>query len=92
MAGFGKSDLARKGLREQYAGKPHAQVDLTSSDLSMSPNRKPTTAEARQELDRILAAIDEHAPGVATASDVVPEAGEQAEGEAAADTEPKAGP
>jgi hypothetical protein len=37
MAGFGKSDLARKGLREQYAGKPRAQVDLSSEDGSMSP-------------------------------------------------------
>lgn len=39
LAGFGKSDLARKGLREQYAGKPRAQVDLSSEDGSMTPAR-----------------------------------------------------
>ena len=37
LAAYGKSDLARKGLREQYAGKPRVQVDLSSDDGSMSP-------------------------------------------------------
>jgi hypothetical protein len=53
LAGLGKSDLARKGLREQFAGRPRQQVDLSSSDRSMSPNRKPTTAEQRQELEQL---------------------------------------
>jgi hypothetical protein len=78
LAGMGKSDLARKTLIEQYAGRPKQQVDLTSSDRSMSPNRKPTTAEARQELDRVLAALD----GRST----------DAEGGAATDGDPKAEP
>jgi len=37
IAGLGKSDAARKGLREQYAGRPRQQVDLSSEDGSMSP-------------------------------------------------------
>jgi hypothetical protein len=56
---MGKSDLARKTLIEQYAGRPKQQLDLSSEDGSMSPNRKPTTAETRQELDRVLAALKE---------------------------------
>jgi hypothetical protein len=56
---MGKSDLARKTLIEQYAGRPKQQIDLSSEDGSMSPNRKPTTAETRQELDRVLAALKE---------------------------------
>jgi hypothetical protein len=59
LAGMGKSDLARKTLIEQYAGKARQQIDLSSEDGSMSPNRKPTTAETRQELDRVLAALKE---------------------------------
>jgi hypothetical protein len=89
LAGMVKSDLARKTLIEQYAGRPKQQLDLTSSDRSMSPNRKPTTAEARQELDRILTALDDHTTTDA-ATDVVSETVETP-GEAA-DTEPKAGP
>ena len=89
LAGLGKSDLARKGLREQYAGRPRQQMDLTSSDRSMSPNRKPTTAEARQELDRILEALDNPSPDESTrASDTQ----EPVEGGAAPDSEPKAEP
>ena len=37
LAAMGKSDLARKGLREAYAGKPRQAVDLESPDGSMSP-------------------------------------------------------
>ena len=37
LAALGKSDMARKGLREQYAGKPRISADLTSSDGSLSP-------------------------------------------------------
>jgi hypothetical protein len=87
VAGLGKSDLARRGLREQYAGKPHQAVDLTSSDRSMSPNRKPTTAEARQELDRILETIDDVAKAAATPDDS--SGGESAP---AGEAEPKAEP
>jgi hypothetical protein len=99
LAAMGKSDLARKGLREAYAGRPHQAVDLTSSDRSMSPNRKPTTAEARQELDAILSALDERAPGVAasekseqTEPETAAGTDPQAEGQAPADAEPKAEP
>jgi len=91
LAAMGKSDLARKGLREAYAGRPHQAVDVTSSDRSMSPNRKPTTAEARQELDAILSALDERAPAAVTA-DVATGTVEATEGAAATDTEPKAEP
>ena len=98
LAAMGKSDLARKGLREAYAGRPHQAVDLSSKDGSMSPTRKPTTAEARQELDRILTALDEQAPDVAAVpSGVAPETAEAPEepvgtDAAAAGTEPKAEP
>jgi hypothetical protein len=51
------SDPAAKFLGEQYGGKARQLIDLTSSDRSMSPDRKPTTAESRQELDRALAAF-----------------------------------
>lgn len=54
-----KGAADRKWLGEMAAGKPKQQVDLSSEDGSMSPNRKPTTAETRQELDRVLAAIKE---------------------------------
>jgi len=98
LRGMGKSEIASKTLIEQWAGRPKQQVDLTSSDRSMSPNRKPTTAEARQELDRILTALDEHAPDAsAAASDPTPEAPETAEepegpATTSADAEPKAEP
>jgi hypothetical protein len=82
LAAMGKSDLARKGLREAYAGRPHQAVDVTSSDRSMSPNRKPTTAEARQELDAILSALDERAPAAAGAA--ASETVEETEGAATA--------
>ena len=82
-AGFGKSDLARKGLREQYAGRPRQQMDLTSSDRSMSPNRKPTTAEQRQELDQLRAELQ---------SDVEKAIAKEEEGGEAAAQEPKAEP
>jgi len=58
-------------------------VDLTSSDHSMSPNPKPTTAEARQELDRIMAALD----GCALVAEP-----ETTESDTATDMEPKAEP
>jgi hypothetical protein len=90
LAGMGKSDLARKTLIEQYAGRPKQQVDLTSSDRSMSPNRKPTTAEARQELDRILEELDNPAAGDEPAQSI--ETQQPAEGGAAPDSEPKATP
>jgi hypothetical protein len=98
LAAMGKSDLARKGLREAYAGRPHQAVDLSSKDGSMSPTRKPTTAEARQELDRILTALDGHAPDASAAvSDPTPETPETAEepeepATTSADAEPKAEP
>ena len=83
-----KGGMDRKLLNEQYFGKARQPLDLTSSDHSMSPSRKPTTAEARQELDAILSALDERAPGVAAGV----ETADKTEGEAAADPEPKAGP
>ena len=45
LAGLGKSDLARKGLREQYAGRPKQQVDLSSEDGTMSPAKADAVAE-----------------------------------------------
>ena len=57
-AGGPGAGTAQKMCIEQYSGKPRQQYDLTSSDHSMSPCRKPTTAEARQELDRIMSALD----------------------------------
>ena len=57
IASLGKSERGRQGLREQYAGKPRQQMDLSSEDGSMSPSRKATTAETRQELDRVLEAL-----------------------------------
>lgn len=36
LAGMGKSDLARKTLIEQYAGRPKQQLDLTNSDRSLA--------------------------------------------------------
>jgi hypothetical protein len=89
VAGFGKSDLARKGLREQYAGKPRQQVDLTSSDRSMSPNRKPTTAESRQDLAAVAAAL-ELAAKSSGATDEEPTGSK--EGEPDPTAEPKAEP
>jgi hypothetical protein len=83
------SDVAGKTLIEHFKGKPKAEVDLTSSDRSMSPNRKPTTAEARQELDRVLAAL-ENTPAVVGGSETAPAA--TAEGGEAPATEPKATP
>jgi hypothetical protein len=71
LAALGKSDMARRGLREQYAGKPHVAVDLTNSDGSLKPNTAPTTAEARHELDQALAAIEAR-----TTKDKEPEADE----------------
>jgi hypothetical protein len=32
LAAMGKSDLARKGLRESYAGKPRVPVEMTGAD------------------------------------------------------------
>ena len=58
LAAMGKSDLARKTLIEQYAGRPKQQLDLTSSDRSMSPNRKPTTAEQAQAIDQLKAELE----------------------------------
>lgn len=43
---LGKGGLARKGLREQYAGKPRQQVDMSSDDGSMSPLGRDSVAEA----------------------------------------------
>jgi hypothetical protein len=36
LAAMGKSDLARKGLREAYAGKPHQAVDISNDDKSLA--------------------------------------------------------
>jgi hypothetical protein len=36
LAGMDKSDVARKSLIEQYAGRPKQQVDLTSNGETMS--------------------------------------------------------
>jgi hypothetical protein len=86
VAGLGKSDLARKGLREQYAGKPRQQMDLSSGAGSMSPGRKATTAETRQELDRVLEALGSAPPaGEVSQDSSAPEAegGPVSEGEAA---------
>jgi hypothetical protein len=82
------SDAAAKTLIEHFKGRAKVEVDLISSDRSMSPNRKPTTAEARQELDRVLAAIEKTA-GVASA-DAAPE--ETAGTSEASATEMKAQP
>ena len=46
LAALGKSDLARKGLREQFGGKPRISADLTSSDGSMSPLGPDSVADA----------------------------------------------
>lgn len=89
MAGFGKSDLARKGLREQYAGRPRQQMDLTSSDRSMSLNRQPTTAESRQDLAAVAAAL-ELAAKSSGATDEEPTGSKEGEPEPTA--EPKAEP
>ena len=78
------SDVAAKTLIDHFKGRAKVEVDLTSSDRSMSPNRKPTTAEARQELDRVLAAIEKTTGVVGVA--------ETAEGGEASATEPKATP
>jgi len=82
LAGLGPNENARRLLIEQYGGRAKQQVDVTSSDRSMSPNRKPTTAEARQELDAILSALDERAPAAAGA--VLSETVEETEGAATA--------
>ena len=37
IASLGRSERGRQGLREQYAGKPRQQMDLSSEDGSMSP-------------------------------------------------------
>lgn len=52
------SDSAGKFLGEQWGGRARQQLDLVSSDRSMSPTRKPTTAETRQELDRVVAVVE----------------------------------
>lgn len=69
------SDRAAQGLIDHYKGKARLEIDHTSSDRSMSPNRKPTSAEARQELDRVLEAIDKR-------MDDPPGSGKKADGEA----------
>jgi len=86
------SDVAGKTLIDHYKGKARIEIDHTSSDRSMSPNRKPTTAETRQELDRVLAAIDRRAgaPAPAGPADAAP-ANSEGGGEAKA-SEPKATP
>lgn len=43
LAALGKSDLARKTLIEQYGGKARIQMDLTSSDGSMTPGDRLVT-------------------------------------------------
>lgn len=76
IAGLGSSDAARKGLREAYAGRPHTPVDVTSGGKSLADERQPTTAETRQELDRVAAAIRARssAPAVAAAvAELAPE-------------------
>lgn len=84
------SDQAGKTLIDHYKGKARLEIDHTSSDRSMSPNRKPTTAETRQELDRVLEAIDRRAAAAAVAAETAP-AGATEGGEAPA-SEPKASP
>jgi hypothetical protein len=81
------SDVAGNNLVNHFKGRPKVEIDLTSSDRSMSPSRKPTTAEARQELDRVLAAIEKTVPGASA----TPPAETTGGGEASA-TEPKAQP
>jgi hypothetical protein len=82
------SDPASKFLGEQYGGKARQLIDLTSSDRSMSPDRKPTIAESRQELDRALAAFGTRDETPAPAA----EPAQPAEGSEAPATEPKAQP
>lgn len=81
------SDQAGKTLIDHYKGKARLEIDHTSSDRSMSPSRKPTTAETRQELDRVLEAIDRRSAAVAQTAP----AGTTEGGEAPA-SEPKASP
>ena len=59
-AAFGKSDLARKGLREQYAGKPRQQVDLSSEDGTMSPyGADSVSSKLRAEIASVTADASE---------------------------------
>ena len=66
LAGYRRSlrgsDVAFKALVEQWGGKARQQLDLTSSDRSMSPHRRPTTAEDRQTIDRLLEMFDKPDP------------------------------
>ena len=82
------SDPAAKFLGEQYGGKARQLIDLTSSDRSMSPDHKSTTAESRQELDRVLAAFGSRDEPPAAAAEQSP----PAEGGEAPATESKATP
>lgn len=52
------SDQAGKTLIEHYKGKARLEVDVTTGGKPIGVDRKPTTAETRQELDRVLAALD----------------------------------
>jgi len=52
------SDQAIKTVIDHYKGKARLEVDVTSGGKPLAADRKPTTAETRQELDRVLAALD----------------------------------
>lgn len=52
------SDQAGKTLIDHYKGKARLEVDVTTGGKPIGAERKPTTAETRQELDRVLAALD----------------------------------
>lgn len=48
---------AAKLLLAYDMGKPTESLEIESPSGSMSPSRKATTAETRQELDRVLEAL-----------------------------------
>jgi hypothetical protein len=54
--------IAQRIWYERTRGLPRQHIDLTSSDRSMSPSRKPTTAEARQEIERMLVGVGNSDP------------------------------
>jgi hypothetical protein len=85
------SDVAGKTLIDHYKGRAKLEMDVTSGGKSLATNRKPTTAETRQELDRVLAAIEKK-DGGGTVGIVVHAPTENAEGSEAQASEPKATP
>jgi hypothetical protein len=80
------SDQAGKTLIDHYKGKARLEVDVTTAGRPLVPGRKPTTAETRQELDRVLSAIERKTTGTPPATTEAREGGE------AQASQPKAAP